>query len=621
MAKRGKKKGKSARPAGEAGARRSGAAIDSGAGERPAGGETVRAGRHEAIDFGARAGAARAAGDALPEERLRPASSAVAPDSALARFLARTGRHRARLLVALAAISGAMWFLACADFDIWPLAWIAMVPGLIAIEAASTVRRAALLGWLAGLVTHVGGFYWLTGMLIRFGHLPRPVALLGLLALCGYQALVFLLFAWSIRHIRQRSAARFGAPLPMVLLAPVAMVAFEMLVPYLFPCYLAITQAWVTPVIQVAELTGPVGVTALLFAVNGAIYDALASTGRRRKLVPLVAAGALLAAALGFGAVRMGQIDERRAAAPRVDVGVVQGNIPFDQKGLKRQDLADGQLRGLQRVSAELEARGADLILWSESSYPFAIAREQTEDFPVGSRGRVRRDFTVPLAFGAVTVPADPQVSNYNSAVYLDRDGVFRGRFDKIFLLLFGEYIPFKDLLKGILPASANHFSRGEKIVTFPFTHQGTTYRLGPMICYEDILPQFGRELSALHPHLLINLTNDAWYGDTSEPWEHLALSVYRAVEARTDLVRSVNTGVSAFIDASGRVVSKSYAVDPHEEPTPMTGHLEQMALTEGGHTFYARFGDLFGWTLTAAALLLWIGWPLAVRLRSRRSS
>jgi apolipoprotein N-acyltransferase len=561
--------------------------------------------------------------DALPESPREPAALAIAGDSAVAGFLARFGRHRGRVLVALAALSGAMWFLSAADWDIWPMAWVAIVPALVAIEAAPTVRRAVLLGWLSGLIANVGGFYWVTGMLVRFGHLPRPLAILGLLLLCGYQAVVFGFFAAAVRHIRQRSTARFGAPLPMALLAPVAMVAFEMLVPFLFPWYLAITQAWVVPVIQIAELTGPVGVTALLMAVGGGLYDLVASSPSaswRRRTLPIAGATAFVGLALVFGVVRMGQTDEGRAAAPSIDVGVVQGNIPFDQKGLKRQDLAAGQLQGLQTVSAELEADGADLILWSESSYPYTIERSRTQDFPHTSRRRIRGDFEAPLVIGAVTVPENSGEFPYNSAVYVDRDGSFAGRFDKIFLLMFGEYIPFRDLIGGLVPKSAGQFERGKDIVTFPFTHEGKSYRLGPMICYEDIIPQFGRKVSALHPHLLVNLTNDAWYGDTSEPWEHLALSVYRAVEARTDLVRAVNTGVSAFIDASGRVMSRSYAVDPHKTPAPMTGHMDKMALMEGGHTFYARFGDVFGWTLTLATMLLWIGWPLAVRLRDRRA-
>jgi apolipoprotein N-acyltransferase len=536
-------------------------------------------------------------------------------------FAPLLARYRSQwFLVSLSILSGVLWFLACADWDIWPLAWIAMVPGLVAIEAAPTTRRALLYGWLTGIVGNVGGFYWITGLLSRFGHLPMALAILGLLLLCAYQASVWLFFALVVRKLRDRTARR-GRVWTMALLAPLAMVAFEMLVPFLFPFYLAITQAWVTPIIQVADLAGPVGVTALLLAFNGGVYDLLTAPkgSGRRRFVPLAAATGAVALAVVYGLVRMHQVDAARAEAPAIQVGVVQGNIPFDEKGYKHPELAPRQLRELQKVSTELEQQGADLIVWSESSYPFAVPREQETDFPENARVRVRRGFTRPLVFGAITTPEDEEALNYNSALYLDADGRFAGRFDKIFLLMFGEYIPFREWLEPVLPKNASHFARGDKVVTFPFTHDGKSYRLGPMICYEDILPGFGRKLAALHPHLLVNITNDAWFGDTAEPWEHLALSVFRAVEARTDLVRSVNTGVSAFIDASGRVMSKSYAVDPHIHPAPMSGHLDTVVLLEGGHTFYARVGDLFGWLCATATLLLWIGWPLLERLRTKQ--
>src|SRR5690606_29020103 len=603
------------------GAAGGGAAAASGAAAGAASG--AAAGAASGAAAGAASGAAAAAASGAAAGAASGAAAAAASGAGAAAgagaLIARLPEPRRLMLAIIAAASGALWFLSCADFDIWPLAWIAMVPSLIAIEGAPTLRRAILYGWLTGLVANVGGFYWITGLLSRFGHLPLPLSLLGLLLLCAYQAVVFLLFAWAVRTLRERTAARSGAPWPMVLLAPLVMVAFEILVPFIFPWYLAITQAWVTPVIQVAELTGPVGVTALLMMVNGAVYDALTATGRRRRLVPVLAAAGVLGAALLFGVVRMKQIDERRGAAPTIQVGVVQGNIPFDEKGYKRPDLAPRQLHELQRVSAELEEQGADLILWSESSYPYAVPRAQEADFDPHSRRRVRRGFSAPLVFGAVTTPADPDADNYNSALYLDRDGRFAGRFDKIFLLMFGEYIPFRSLLEPVLPKNAGHFARGEEVTTFPLTVDGQTYRLRPMICYEDIVPELGRELAALHPDLVVDVTNDAWFGDTSEPWEHLALSVYRSVESRVDLVRAVNTGVSAFIDANGRVVSRSYAVDPHETPVPMTGHLGTVALVAGGHTFYARFRDLFGWLCAAATLLLWIGWPLLERARARQ--
>jgi apolipoprotein N-acyltransferase len=524
--------------------------------------------------------------------------------------------------IGLCVLSGCMWFLSCADFDIWPLAWIAMVPCLWLIDTAPTRKRAIYYAWLTGVVANTGGFYWVSGLLSRFGHLPVPVAMFGVLLLASYQALVFALFAAAVRTLRDFSREAFSKPIPMALLAPIVMVTFELLVPFIFPWYLAITQAWVVPVIQIAELTGPVGVTALLLAFSGGVYDAVTRPPGKRRFVPLIAASGVVAAALVFGFVRMAQVDNAREAAPKLTIGVVQGNIPFDEKGVDRVELAARQLRDLQQKSAELERKGAELIVWTESSLPYRVDRTATRDLPESHRARIRRGFESPLIFGAVTKDAKDEFP-YNSAIMLDRDGAFTARFDKIFLLIFGEYIPGVETFPWIrkwLPAQAGHFARGEEIVTFPLEHNGETYRLGPMICYEDILADFNRKLAEYHPHLLVNITNDAWFGETSEPWEHMALSVYRAVEMRTDLVRAVNTGVSAFIDANGRVMSETYAVDPKINPVGVDGLLDETVLMEGGHTFYAKFGDVFGWLCVALTLVSWLIWPRWWR-RRRRSS
>src|SRR5690606_9209691 len=163
---------------------------------------------------------------------------------------------------------------------------------------------------------------------------------------------------------------------------------------------------------------------------------------------------------------------------------------------------------------------------------------------------------------------------------------------------------------RALMPRTAGHFSRGEAVVTLPFEHEGTTYRLGPMICLEDILPAFGRKLARLRPHLLVNLTNDAWYGDTAEPWQHLALSVFRSVELRTDLVRAVNTGVSAFVSATGEVVARTYVIDPKVDARGADGLAVEVPLVEGGDAVCAASGDLFGWLCAAATLLAWLVWP-----------
>ncbi|MCP4443753.1 MAG: apolipoprotein N-acyltransferase [Myxococcales bacterium] len=521
--------------------------------------------------------------------------------------------------IGLSLLSGCLWFLACADFDIWPFAYFAMVPVFFAFENAPTRRKALFYGWLAGLVANAGGFYWITMLLERFGHLPMPVAILGLLLLAAYQAVAFWLFFMLLRVIRRRSKELTGQSLPMVLLAPLLMVSFEYLVPFLFPWYLAITQAWVVPVIQIADLAGPLGVSGFLMLINGAIYDVITCSGRRRTR-SIIAAAAATALVLGYGFVRMSQVDAARNKAVALQVGVVQGNIPFDEKGINRAELAAKQLQDLQAMSAKLESEGADFLMWTESSYPYGVPRDLKGDFAMNNRRRIRRGFEAPIMLGALTFDRhDSDARPFNSALMLASDDQFLARFDKIFLLMFGEYIPLLETfpaLEDILPRNASHFSRGKEIVTFPLEHDGESYRLGPMICYEDILTDFGRKLAANKPHLLVNITNDSWFGDTSEPWEHLALSVYRAVEMRTDLVRAVNTGVSAFVDANGRVYAKTYAVDPKITPKPVDGLLAEVKLMEGGHTFFARFGDIFAYLCILATLFFWQGWP---RLQARK--
>ena len=146
-------------------------------------------------------------------------------------------------------------------------------------------------------------------------------------------------------------------------------------------------------------------------------------------------------------------------------------------------------------------------------------------------------------------------------------------------------------------PRGVGQFRAGSGVTTFDLrTADGRVWKIGPLICYDDILEDVGRTLGALHPNLLVNITNDSWFGDTSEPWQHLALSVFRTVETRTDLVRSVNTSVSAFVDATGRVYAKTYAVDPAKHAVGADRLHASAALLDGGHTVFVTIGNLFAY-------------------------
>ncbi|HEX3914904.1 MAG TPA: apolipoprotein N-acyltransferase [Steroidobacteraceae bacterium] len=514
--------------------------------------------------------------------------------------------------LALSTVSGCLWFLAVTPFDLSALAWIAAVPMFFAIERAGSFRRALFLGWWAGVVETAGGFYWLIEVMRRFADFPWIGAALVFLLFCATRAIIFLLFTAAACAIRRRLR------LPMTLLGPVLMVSCELLVPQLFPCGQWISQAWHPLVIQISELTGPLGVTALLMMVNGALYDL--AVNMRAARYPALACLVLLLSVLIFGAVRMRQTDEIAAHAPRLDVGLVQPNFAYTIDGEFSREEALRQLDALQSQSRRLEKAGAQLLVWSEGSYPIAVPRDFSADFPAASLAMIRRGFSVPTLIGAEMYDATSQDA-FNSALLLDRNGFVAGRYDKVRLLAFGEYVPGIETfpwLRKLLPAGAGRFTAGAGPGVIALADSaGNSWRLGPVICYEDILPSYLHGVGRLHPNLLVNLTSDSWFGADTEPLEHLALAVFASVELRVSMVRAVNSGISALIDPNGRVVRRTYADDPYRHPRPADGILVSAARMPGANTVYVAVGNLFAY-LCLSGTLIFLG---AAALRARRGS
>ena len=511
----------------------------------------------------------------------------------------------------LVTLSGCLWFLAVTPFDFSAFAWIAAVPMLLAVDRVATFKQALFLGWWAGIVETGGGFYWLVDVMRRFADFPGWAAALVFLLFCAARAVIFLLFTAIVRGIRRRRRV------PMTVLAPLAMVGCEFVVPQLFPCGQWISQAWHPLVIQISELTGPLGVTALLMMVNGALHD-LSADGRAARY-PASAAAALTAGVLVFGGVRMHEVDDTVARAPRLKVGLVQPNFAYTVDGELSREEAIRQLTALQSQSRRLQEAGAQLLVWSEGSYPVKLPRDFTADFAPESLAMIRRGFNVPVVVGAEMYDASHEDA-FNSAILLDGDGRAAGHYDKVRLLAFGEYIPGIDTfpwLRNILPAGTGRFTAGKGPAVLSFKgERNQVWKLGPVICYEDILPGFLRGVGKLHPDLLVNLTSDSWFGADTEPWEHMALSVFASVELRVSMVRAVNSGVSALIDPNGRVLRKTYADDPYRNPHAEDGVVVPVPMVAGGHTVYAAVGNLFAYLCIAMTLLL--AW-LAVRAKDAR--
>ncbi|MDB4998893.1 MAG: Apolipoprotein N-acyltransferase [Myxococcaceae bacterium] len=451
------------------------------------------------------------------------------------------------IALGLAIVSGLLYFLAFAGMDIWPLSFVCFVPYWIAIHGQKP-SRAWWIGVVTGATMNMAGFYWLSTMLKTFSGFPLPLCLLFVSVVCGFQGGRLGLMAW----LYARATAR-GWPAAAVLVF--AFVASEMLYPLLFPWYYAATVHGQPALTQLAELGGPVLVGVMLLGVNMAIAEPIMARmearAMDRRVVMIGAAG--LAFALVFGFARIKMVDARALASPPLKVGLVQGNMGLMQK---REDPSEG-LRRHQRLTGELKSKGAELVVWSESSVAFAVSEKMAESF---MQERIAGKLGVPAIFGAVLYRVDPDRERwFNTALSTDARGRVNARYDKEFLLAFGEYLPLGDTFPILYKWSPNSgkFSSGDKLDPLLIQTADGTHKITALICYEDILPSFtNRAVNHADPELLVNITNDAWFGDTAEPWEHLALAQFRSIEHRRYMVRSTNSGVSAFIDPVGRVMS-----------------------------------------------------------------
>ena len=491
-----------------------------------------------------------------------------------------------RAAYGLAALSGVLIFLGFAGFDQWPLAFVAWAPLLVAVRG-QTPSFALKLGLVTGLILDVGGFYWLQTMLMTFSGFPPAVCAVFTGILCAYQGGRAGLFAWLLARAYERRW-------PFAPLVFLAFAASESLYPVLFPWFLAGSVHMLPMAMQVAELGGPFLVSLVVLAPSVAIAEVVDAKRVARPLAPAAVAGplSLVAVALLYGAVRLPQVKASMAEAESFKLGLVQGNLGLMQK---REDPAEG-LRRHRRLTAELVKEGADLVVWSESAVTFPmpvdIAPRIMKERMVGGLG-------VPVIAGAVLYERAKTQNErehwFNVAIGTDESGTMTGRFDKTYLLAFGEYLPLGETFPVLYDVSPNtgHFTAGTSLAPLRIPVKGKERSITALICYEDILPGFARDaVKEGEPELIVNLTNDAWFGDTTEPWEHLALAKLRAVEHRRYLVRATNSGVSAIVDPTGAVVghTKTY------EAAKLLAEARFMK----GHTVFEALG-LTPWYLAAA--------------------
>lgn len=435
----------------------------------------------------------------------------------------------------------------------------------------------------------VGTIYW-TGTVVRtFGGLATPVALLATLLLALYLALYPAMTALIVGRLVNRSDRH------ALLLSPAVWVATEFARGFLFGGFpwvpLGNSQVTVLPVAQIASVCGVYGVSALVAFVNASIAYALVTRGRERS-VAVGAAVVVLVGVSGWGTWRIAEGSLTREGTP-IRVGLVQGNIAQEDKWNPRE--ARRIFTTHIAMTRDAVRRGAELVVWPESSTPFMF--EEDDAGETGVRD-LARDVRVPILFGSDQVDRSGRpVRLYNAAFLVSPRGDTAAVYRKIHLVPFGEYIPFKELLYFVSPLVERFtdFSAGESTVMLPVG----SHRMSTAICYEVVYPSLMRQAVVGGSELLTTITNDAWYGRSSAPYQHFALASMRAIEQGRYLVRAANTGISGVVDPYGRIVRESAIFE-------QVGLVEEARFLTG-RTIYSVIGDVVAYVaigLTAVALI-----------------
>jgi len=492
-------------------------------------------------------------------------------------------------------VSGLLLALSFPLPDVESLAWVALVPLLLAVRRSSW-KAAFGQGWLAGLVFFAVTLYWVINAMSEYGRLSFAVSFGVMLLLAGYCAL----FVGSFCAVLAAVPDRHG--LLRTWTAPALWVALEWLRGQLFSGFpwalLGYSQFHNLRVIQIADITGVYGISFLLVLANvlaARIVEAglaLAAPAGRRAPLPWVAAplaAALVAGVMAYGSWRLSPHPDS-AGEPSVRIGLVQPNVDQAHKwdAAYRRDTLDR----LTRLTLQV-ADGADLLVWPEAATPFLFEvetayRDELLTFV--------RDHGVPLLFGspAVESRSDGQVRLLNSAYLVSGDGTVLDRYDKVHLVPFGEYIPLKEIFSFLdkLVVGIGDFvpGPGPRVIGAPGG------RLGVVICFEVIFPDLVRQFADRGADYMVTITNDAWFGRSGAPYQHFAMVVFRAVENRVAFARAANTGISGFIDAEGHILRTT---DLFVEAA-LSGEVR----TGGPRTFYTAYGDVFALVCAILGLL-----------------
>lgn len=471
------------------------------------------------------------------------------------------------------------------------LPFVALVPLLALSASASSTRSAARLGFALGTLADLPIYYWIAWTVAVPGNLGWLIGAACALAVSAFVA-CFISAVCALNHYCLRklgSTAAWAFPFFWVAIETARMHLFTGF-PWMLFGYSLADSPWLR---QAADLAGVYGLGFLVVFVNVAIFVAtrsLAERAWRKAVLPGLAGMAVVAFMACYGSFRLGP--PVAPAGPTIRVGIAQGGIDQNRKWDPANQEATIDI--YRQLTSEAVANGASVVVWPETAAPFFYGWEADLTQRVDN---VARSLSVPIVFGAPWFSPEDGVKYFNSVFHVDSKGMPVGRYDKRHLVPFGEYVPMRRLLPFIskLTAGEEDFSRGKAPTLFLIDNTAAA----ASVCYEAVFPELVRESVLAGAGWLINVTNDAWFGNTVAPWQHLAMARMRAVEERRPMVRAANSGVSAMIRADG-VIDRSLGLFRKgivvAEITPGTGT-----------TLYAKTGELFGYSCIIIGFLIFL--------------
>lgn len=502
----------------------------------------------------------------------------------------------------LAALAGIILALAFPDHDIAGLAWVA--PALIlACSQGTSTRRSFAIGYVAGLA------FWLTTLTWLLEIPVTGFPILGWIALSAFLALYVAAWVWFMAQ--QTNLETWAHRFRFALLGAAAWVTVEMIrARFLtgFPWDTIGSSQWrLTPLIQIASATGVYGVSFLVVWTSLALLAAsrLLIQQPTQRYVWMRELVLPIFVVIGLFTHGMSRIRNAADSNTTIRVTFVQPAVP--QTMIWDSSANSNRFHNLLALTETALTNKTDLLLWPEAALP-----ELTDETIATITNLIRRH-GVWMMFNGDYVADKPNASTgesfdvFNSAFLFNPAGDFVGTYHKRQLVIFGEYVPLADSLpfvKWLTPITGS-YTRGKTITRFPVDR----FVIAPLICFEDTFLHHVRDHIDTDTDLMVNLTNDGWFGERAAQWQHLSSAVFRAVENGIPLLRSCNTGVTCWIDARGQMREVLRDSSGNEyAPGVATWDIPLNASTDRTQTLYNRHGDWFGWTCVAVSGAMWIG-------------